>query len=199
MSEPSASVMQKDQTDKKPQEEANPSRRATRGKRDVETSENSYNIDEIRELTALFEDHGLTEFEFENENIRIRLSKNPAPPIIHAAHAPGPVHTPPGSSTTARGEVIAAPVAESAVEADVDLHKILSPIVGTFYRAPSPEKGPYVEIGSIVAPETVVCIVEAMKLMNEIQAETNGQVVKIYPENGQPVEYGQPLFGVKKN
>ncbi|HBR57353.1 MAG TPA: acetyl-CoA carboxylase biotin carboxyl carrier protein, partial [Blastocatellia bacterium] len=71
-------------------------------------------------------------------------------------------------------------------------------IVGTFYRAPGPDKEPYVKEGTTVAPDTVVCIVEAMKLMNEIQAETTGEIVKIFVENGQPVEYGQPLFGIRK-
>lgn len=75
---------------------------------------------------------------------------------------------------------------------------IPSPIVGTFYRAASPNAESFVKIGSRVEPETLVCIIEAMKLMNEIQAETSGEVVKIYVENGQPVEYGQPLFGIKK-
>jgi acetyl-CoA carboxylase biotin carboxyl carrier protein len=78
------------------------------------------------------------------------------------------------------------------------LHKITSPIVGTFYSSPGPEKEPYVKEGSSVTPESVVCIVEAMKLMNEIQAEVSGEVVKVYVENGQPVEFGQPLFGIRK-
>ena len=84
-----------------------------------------------------------------------------------------------------------------AAEAE-DLFKITSPIVGTFYHAAGPDKEPYVKEGTSVTPETIVCIVEAMKLMNEIQAETTGEVVKIYVENGQPVEYGQPLFGIRK-
>ena len=75
---------------------------------------------------------------------------------------------------------------------------IPSPIVGTFYRAASPNADAFVKIGSRVEPDTVVCIIEAMKLMNEIQAETTGEVAKIYVENGQPVEYGQPLYGIKK-
>jgi acetyl-CoA carboxylase biotin carboxyl carrier protein len=84
------------------------------------------------------------------------------------------------------------------VDEDAGLHKITSPIVGTFYRSPGPDKESYVSEGSKVSPETTVCIVEAMKLMNEIQAEVSGEVVKIYVENGQPVEFGQPLFGIKK-
>jgi len=75
---------------------------------------------------------------------------------------------------------------------------IPSPIVGTFYRSASPNSDPFVKIGSRVEPDSVVCIIEAMKLMNEIQAETSGEIVKIYVENGQPVEYGQPLFGIKR-
>ncbi len=82
--------------------------------------------------------------------------------------------------------------------ADEDLHKITSPIVGTFYSSPAPDKEPYVKEGSKVSADTIVCIVEAMKLMNEIQAEVSGEIVKVYVENGQPVEYGQPLFGIRK-
>ena len=80
---------------------------------------------------------------------------------------------------------------------EVQLHTIKSPIVGTFYRSPSPTSEMFIKIGDHVDPDKVVCIIEAMKLMNEIQAEVSGEVVKIYVENGQPVEYGQPLFGIK--
>jgi acetyl-CoA carboxylase biotin carboxyl carrier protein len=85
-----------------------------------------------------------------------------------------------------------------AAAGEEDLHIITSPIVGTFYRSPSPNAESFVRLGSHVDPDTVVCIIEAMKLMNEIQAETSGEVAKIYVENGQPVEYGQPLFGIKR-
>lgn len=87
---------------------------------------------------------------------------------------------------------------QEPADSDASLHKIVSPIVGTFYRSPAPDKPPYVTEGSKVTPETIVCIVEAMKLMNEIQADTSGEIVKIYVENGEPVEFGQPLFGVRK-
>ena len=170
------------------------------------TSEPSLNLAEIRELAELVDAHGFTDFEFENENIRVRLSKSPAPQIVQTVQ--------PVTATT-----IAAPAAAAAAEArpdvkqetphpgakaeteaaaDEDLFKITSPIVGTFYRSPSPDKDPYVKVGDNVSPDTTVCIIEAMKLMNEIQAETSGEIVKIYVENGQPVEYGQPLFGIKK-
>ncbi|MDQ3821385.1 MAG: acetyl-CoA carboxylase biotin carboxyl carrier protein, partial [Acidobacteriota bacterium] len=88
--------------------------------------------------------------------------------------------------------------AEPKSQEEEGLHIIVSPIVGTFYRTPSPTAEPFVRLGSRVDPDTVVCIIEAMKLMNEIQAETSGEIAKIYVENGQPVEFGQPLFGVKK-
>ena len=158
-------------------------------KKDV-SSDASFNMDEIRELAALVDEHGLTDFEFENENIRVRLSKMTSPaPVQHVA----PVHVPVAPAVAPTKSE-----AEAATTPDEDLFKITSPIVGTFYRSPGPDKEPYVKEGSSVTPESVVCIVEAMKLMNEIQAETSGEVVKIYVENGQPVEYGQPLFGIRK-
>lgn len=158
-------------------------------------AEPSFNMDELRELADLVNDHGFTDFEFENENIRVRLSKMTAAPIVQAAPSYVPAPAPaPAAAPVPKAEGEPAP----AAEADDELFKITSPIVGTFYSAPGPDKEPYVKAGSKVSPETVVCIVEAMKLMNEIQAETTGEVVKIYVENGQPVEYGQPLFGIKQ-
>jgi acetyl-CoA carboxylase biotin carboxyl carrier protein len=165
----------------------------TKGKKSG--SDRSYNIEEIRDLADLFEERGLTELEFENENVRVRLAKTTAPfvpaqqPAMYTTPAPAQ-----GPATAAHAETEPTPAAAPTS----DLHKITSPIVGTFYRASGPDKEPYVTEGSKVTPDTVVCIVEAMKLMNEIQAETSGEVVEIYVENGQPVEFGQPLFGIKK-
>jgi acetyl-CoA carboxylase biotin carboxyl carrier protein len=152
----------------------------------------SFNMDELEALAALVNEHGFTDFEFENENIRVRLSKAATQAVIHTA-APAVTAAPPavpaGTQETS---------AEPAPDPDAGLFKITSPIVGTFYRSPGPDKDAYVSEGSKVGPETTVCIVEAMKLMNEIQAEVSGEIVKIYVENGQPVEFGQALFGVKK-
>jgi acetyl-CoA carboxylase biotin carboxyl carrier protein len=134
------------------------------------------NMDEVRELIALMRDNGLTELEIEGEEFRVRLRRDSVP----------------------SGSAPPAPQAPAeATSPEQDLHIIPSPIVGTFYRSPSPSADPFVKIGSNVEHETVVCIIEAMKLMNEIQAEATGEVVKIYVENGQPVEYGQPLFGIR--
>ena len=157
----------------------------------------SFNMEELRELAELVNDHGFTDFEFENENIRVRLSKQVNAPVLTApvqqVSSPALVQ-----SVQSPSSATAASLTPTAQDEDAGLHKITSPIVGTFYRSPSPEKPPYVSEGSVVSPETVVCIVEAMKLMNEIQAETSGEIVKVYVENGQPVEYGQPLFGIRK-
>ena len=160
-------------------------------------SEPSFNMDELRELANLVNENGFTDFEFENANIRVRLSKNPAPQIIQSMP---PQYAPASASTAAqsKNEIIAAETAQSEAVSDENAHVITSPIVGTFYRSPAPDKEPYVKEGSNVSPDTIVCIVEAMKLMNEIEAEIAGEVVKIYVESGQPVEYGQPLFEIKK-
>ena len=171
-------------------------RSATKNKRNAkkDVSDPSLNMDEIRELADLVDEYGFTDFEFENENIRVRLSKMTGAPVMQQA---APVHAAPAAPAVATPKAEADTPA-AAVDPDADLFKITSPIVGTFYRSPGPDKDPYVKEGSQVTPESVVCIVEAMKLMNEIQAETSGEVVRVYVENGQPVEYGQPLFGIRK-
>jgi len=164
------------------------------GKARAEAGERSFNMDELRELSELVNENGFTDFEFENENIRVRMSKMPAAPI--AAAQPYFAAPPPATGPVPAASPVEADPVESAPAED--LYQITSPIVGTFYRAAGPDKEPYVKEGSKVGPSTIVCIVEAMKLMNEIEAETEGEVAKIYVENGQPVEYGQPLFGIRK-
>ena len=160
----------------------------------------SVNMDELRELIGLLRDNGLAELELENEGFRVRLRRESE--RAESSHASVPHHDPAAAQTPAPAPAPSGPAhpgtqATTAAAQDQDLHIIQSPIVGTFYRSPSPTAEAFVKIGSNVEPETVVCIIEAMKLMNEIQAETSGEVVKIYVENGQPVEYGQPLFGIR--
>ena len=165
----------------------------------------SVNLEELRELIDLVRENGLAELELENEGFRVRLRREsavpPSAPVVEApapAPAPAPVPVPaPVAAPAASGPAHPGTQATTAAAQDQDLHIIPSPIVGTFYRSASPTADPFVKIGSNVENETVVCIIEAMKLMNEIQAETTGEVVKIYVENGQPVEYGQPLFGIQ--
>jgi acetyl-CoA carboxylase biotin carboxyl carrier protein len=161
----------------------------------------SVNMEELRELIALLRDNGLAELELENEGFRVRLRRDSAAGSSYVADAPQSAPAPAAASVPApppaSGPTHPGTHASTEASQDQDLHIIPSPIVGTFYRSPSPAADPFVKIGSNVEPESVVCIIEAMKLMNEIQAETSGEVVKIYVENGQPVEYGQPLFGIK--
>jgi acetyl-CoA carboxylase biotin carboxyl carrier protein len=154
-------------------------------------------MEELRDLIALLRDNGLAELELENEGFRVRLRRDSA--LADSSHvAPAPALAP-IEKTPAPSPTPSHPGAQPATDTsqDQDLHIIASPIVGTFYRSPSPSADVFVKIGSHVEPDSVVCIIEAMKLMNEIQAESTGEVVKIYVENGQPVEYGQPLFGIR--
>ena len=163
----------------------------------------SVNMEELRELIGLLRENGLAELELENEGIRVRLRRDSVPGSSYVADAPpqhGPAPAPAAPAPAPpppAGPAHPGTQASTAASQDQDLHIIPSPIVGTFYRSPSPSADPFVKIGSNVEPESVVCIIEAMKLMNEIQAEASGEVVKIYVENGQPVEYGQPLFGIR--
>ena len=171
--------------------------------------EPSVNMDELRELIELIQENGFAEFELEREGFRLHVRRDagtseseersgagsPATAVAGAekAETSGATKTRSGFTPSHPGAQ-----AETAASEDQDLHMIPSPIVGTFYRSPSPSADPFVKIGSHVETDSVVCIIEAMKLMNEIQAETTGEIVKIYVENGQPVEYGQPLFGIKR-
>lgn len=165
-------------------------------------SEIPVNMDELRELISVVRENEFTEFELEREGFRVRFRRGGD--VVGVPAAPMRREVPGASGTVSATEThsAAAPThpgakAETAASEDQGLHIIPSPIVGTFYRSPSPTADAFVKIGSRVEAESVVCIIEAMKLMNEIQAETSGEVVKIYVENGQPVEYGQPLFGIK--
>jgi acetyl-CoA carboxylase biotin carboxyl carrier protein len=159
----------------------------------------SVNLDELRELIALLRDNGLVELELEREDFRVRLRRegsNSNAPAVVPDRPPIPI--PIIDPVLRAPDAASAPAAEAKKsDEDQNLHVISSPIVGTFYRSASPTADPFVKIGSNVEPDSVVCIIEAMKLMNEIQAEAAGEVVKVYVENGQPVEYGQPLFGIR--
>jgi len=172
------------------------------------------NLKEIKELIELVNDKGFAEFEIKRQGFRLRISRfkesspqilQPAPaPIIISSAVPGAAEilspsAQPRALIDAESAVGtgAAPQNAETVVTQPEPHVIKSPIVGTFYSAPSPTSEPFVRIGDHIQPETVVCIIEAMKLMNEIQAEVSGDIVRIYVENGQPVEYGQALFGIK--
>jgi acetyl-CoA carboxylase biotin carboxyl carrier protein len=155
--------------------------------------------EEIRGLIELISKSNFTTFELERAGFRLKLIKGhaaAAPPAAppHAPRAVGPEAGPPAESP---GALAAAPAVEDAAEAGPPLHELRSPIVGTFYRAPGPEAAPFVEVGSEVKKGQVICIVEAMKVMNEIESEIDGEVLEILVANAHPVEYGEVLFRLR--
>lgn len=143
-------------------------------------------LDQLRELIRLLDESGLTEIEVEHDDDRIRVRRDPAP-IVSAA----PSSLSPGAP--AMGSL---PAGEAASEEDAGTY-VTSPFVGTFYRSPSPESDPFVDVGDVIRPGQVLCIVEAMKLMNEIEAEVEGTVAEVLVESGKPVEYGDRLFRIE--
>ena len=159
-------------------------------------------VAQLEKLLDFMAAHGLEEFEYEHGGLHIRLRKasSGAPvqfrgavlPEMAAPHAPAPAS---GAGTPAASQ--AAGATPAAAPPTEELHMIKSPIVGTFYGAPSPEASPFVKPGDSVQTGQVVCIVEAMKLMNEIESDISGEVVRVLIENGQPVEYGQGLFAIR--
>jgi len=162
------------------------------------------NLEEIRQILALMREHELSEFELEREGTKIRLKKG-----ADAYVAPLPPAPPPSASPRAAAPAGVAPAGDGPIDeaADtgieeqeaVELAVVKSPIVGTFYRSSEPTAPPFVDVGDVVKKGQVLCIIEAMKLMNEIDSEYDGEIVRVYVENGQPVQYGERLFAIKTN
>ncbi|MCA0754517.1 acetyl-CoA carboxylase biotin carboxyl carrier protein [Paenibacillus sp. N4] len=163
-----------------------------------------FKLSEIKELIKLVDQTSVHELEIENEGTRLLIRKPgktevvnvQAAPITHT-YTPAPLQAQPVHPAAPAAAQQAAPEAAQSRTAAENLHQIVSPMVGTFYSAPSPEAGPFVKVGDRVQEKSVVCILEAMKLMNELEAEVRGEIVEILVSNGQLVEYGQPLFLVK--
>lgn len=161
-----------------------------------------FKLEEIKELIELLDKTSVHELEIENEGTRLCIRKPGKNEIVHVQPAPVPAAISSGiqafteQHAVPSAQAVPAPVAVAPQAAD-NLHKIVSPMVGTFYRSSSPDANPYVNVGDRVGEKTTVCIIEAMKLMNELEAEVKGEIVEILVENGQLVEYGQPLFLVK--
>ena len=155
-------------------------------------------FEEINQILAMMREHELSEFELEHQGFKIRIKKEAgqfavAPPQVVAAMPAVPAASPIAPPPTAP-----APSAESSEEdGELEFAIVKSPIVGTFYRASEPEARPFADVGDVVKQGQVLCIIEAMKLMNEIESDVDGVVAAIYPQNGQPVEYGEKLFAVK--
>jgi acetyl-CoA carboxylase biotin carboxyl carrier protein len=156
-------------------------------------------FDEIKQILDMVREHELTEFELERDNFKLRIRKNTSgqwtatmPPVSHVNYAP----VMPAPAPMPTSPPPAPPVLTPADE-EVDFAVLKSPIVGTFYRASEPGAKPFAEVGDTVRKGQVLCIIEAMKLMNEINSDVDGEVVKVYVENGQPVQYGERLFAIK--
>lgn len=153
-------------------------------------------INLLKKLIKMVEQSEVTEFTVQEGDLKVKISKNSKgsanvnlQPVVEYSRPASPSF--PQSAEPA--------TASPAAESKSNLHEVKSPIVGTFYRAPAPDADPYVQVGDVVSPGTVLCIVEAMKLMNEIECDMSGKIVKILVENATPVEYNQPLFLIEKS
>ncbi|MFH1904182.1 MAG: acetyl-CoA carboxylase biotin carboxyl carrier protein [bacterium] len=144
------------------------------------------NIKELKEIIAMFQEADIEELEVEREDAKIRLKRHSEPEVRHIMAQP---HT--SVAESIRHDI------GKVEEKNEGLVEIKTPMVGTFYKAPAPDAAPFVDVDAKVIEDTVVCVIEAMKLMNEIKADVKGRIVKILVDNGQPVEFGQTLFLVK--
>jgi acetyl-CoA carboxylase biotin carboxyl carrier protein len=155
-------------------------------------------LKDIKAIVDLMKKNSISEFELERQDFKIRLKRSPngGVHVVPSEDAPAVAYANPVATLPSPSAAPAVPAAAVATPTAPE-QEIKSPMIGTFYRAPSPEAAPYVEVGSEVNPDTVVCIIEAMKVMNEIKAETKGVITQVLVENAKPVEFGQPLFKVR--
>jgi acetyl-CoA carboxylase biotin carboxyl carrier protein len=161
-------------------------------------------LDQLRQILDLVREHELSEFEIETEGLRLKIRKdavNGTLVTVPAALPGSPVAAVPpvqaGAAVNGTSPTAESPGDGSPADAEIELAVVKSPIVGTFYLAPEPGAANFVEIGSAVKKGDVLCIIEAMKLMNEIDSEYDGEIVSVYVENGQPVQYGERLFAIR--
>jgi acetyl-CoA carboxylase biotin carboxyl carrier protein len=157
-------------------------------------------LDQLKQILELVREHELTEFEVEHDGLRLKIRKDAAGSLVAV---PGPAAPVSPATAAAYAAMQPAPVAPlpvasaEAMEDEVELAVVKSPIVGTFYRSSEPGASAFVDIGSTVKKGQVLCIIEAMKLMNEIDSEYDGEIASVYVENGQPVQYGERLFAIR--
>jgi acetyl-CoA carboxylase biotin carboxyl carrier protein len=162
-------------------------------------------VRELKEILQILEEQSITEFELEQEGVKLRICRQASSNHVGAPSPTSPVVVVAGGASVpaaapapaAPSSPAPAPAGPREVEANENETLVKSPIVGTFYRAADPNSPPFVQVGDRVKVGQVLCIVEAMKLMNEIEAEVAGEVVRVHPENGQPVQYGDPLFTLR--
>ena len=154
-------------------------------------------LDKLKQILELVREHDLSELEVEQDGLRLKVRKDKGQVIVTAPPAPTVPHTSVAPVFTASAPTpVASPVSPSG-DAEIELAVVKSPIVGTFYHCPEPGAPPFVDVGATVKKGQVLCIIEAMKLMNEIDSEYEGEVVTVYVENGQPVQYGERLFAIR--
>jgi acetyl-CoA carboxylase biotin carboxyl carrier protein len=159
-------------------------------------------LEQLKQILDLVRAHELSEFEVEQDGLKLKIRRNAAGvPVVTlpglAANAPVAAAAPAVSAAAAAPAAAAVPPAAEANDEDLELAVVKSPIVGTFYRSPEPGASPFVDIGGQVKKGQVLCIIEAMKLMNEIDSEYDGEIVNVYVESGQPVQYGERLFAIR--
>ena len=160
-------------------------------------------LNQLKSILELVREHELAEFEVEHEGLRLKIRKDAAGTVVAVpAHGPTiPIVLPqagvPVGAVEAPIPAGTGPAVPGAADTEVELAVVKSPIVGTFYRSAEPGAAPFVDVGTMVKKGQVLCIIEAMKLMNEIDAECDGEIVNVYVENGQPVQYGERLFAIK--
>ena len=153
-------------------------------------------IQDLKQLIEFLKENQVAEFDLDRGDVKIRLKfTQPSPPAV--AHVLGNLPQLVPQTATPPGGILSAPEAFPAPDPEAEMHIVKSPIVGTFYGSPSPGAAPFVTTGDHVEKGQVICIVEAMKLMNEIEADAAGEIVKCLVTNGQPIEFGQPLFAIR--
>lgn len=157
------------------------------------------NVKELKELIKALDESNVDELKFEQDGTKLQLKKQQTLPVASEGitSTPAPVAVAQPTAPTPVQPVVKEEAAPPAVEKNENVHTITSPMVGTFYSSPSPDADVYVKQGDLVTESSIICIVEAMKLMNEIEAEVKGKIVEVLAENGELVEYGQPLFVVE--
>src|SRR5690349_2249066 len=159
-------------------------------------------LDQLKQILELVREHELSEFEIEHEGLRLKIRKDAAGALVATTATPLPtvvVAAPPAvaAPAAAPAPATAAAAPGDAADSEIELAVVKSPIVGTFYRSPEPGAPPFVDVGATVKKGQVLCIIEAMKLMNEIDSEYDGEVVNVYVDSGQPVQYGERLFAIR--
>ena len=161
-------------------------------------------LNQLKQLLDLVREHELSEFEIENDGLRVRIRKDGhvaapvgMPPLPAHGAAAASIAAAPAAAVPAPSRGDATPASDSGSDTEIELAVVKSPIVGTFYRSAEPGAPAFVDVGSTVKKGDVLCIIEAMKLMNEIDSEYDGEVVNAYVENGQPVQYGERLFAIR--